>query len=73
MNSKRNRRLVATRATSPPSRPRPVAVRSDRRRQVFRFDSERQRGRYLAELVDEGANAVESSIVLTDGEAERAA
>ena len=67
------RDLVVARATAPAYPEQLVAVFEGKRRSVFLFSSRSERDAFIAELVAEGANAVESTLGLTDSEAERAA
>ncbi len=73
MLSKHSRELVVARVTASAFPHRLVAVYSGHRRHLFLFGSEIERERYIAELVTEGTSAVESTIMVSDADAERAA
>jgi hypothetical protein len=73
MVSKPCSRLVVARVTASVFPHRLAAVYSGHRRYLFLFGSQSERERYVAELVAEGASAVESTVTISDTEAERAA
>ena len=73
MNRRLYSNLVIARATAPAYPHQLVAVFEGKVRSIFRFSSKGERDSFIAELVADGASAVESTLSLSDTEAERAA